>query len=80
MWGGEDKVWTHYRTDVMAADASAAETLMAFLRFMAVNRLYAHHLEVVDLQRYKVIRKLPKVRQALRERMHLPFVFAVGKN
>jgi hypothetical protein len=79
MWG-EDKVWNRYRTDVLAADADAAALMMAFLYTVAAHRLYGNSLEVIDLQRYKTIRRPSKVRQALKERMHLPFVFPVGRN
>lgn len=79
MWG-EDKVWTRYRTDVLAADAGAAAQLMALIHVITISRVYSHCIEVIDLQRYKTIRRPAKVRQALKERLHLPFVFAVGRN
>lgn len=80
MWGEHDKVWTHYRKDVMAADSVSAAVLISYLRHVAVNRLQAYCLEIVDIQRYKVIRRMPKVRSALKDRTGIPFVFVVGKN
>ncbi|RYD55535.1 MAG: hypothetical protein EOP56_15590 [Sphingobacteriales bacterium] len=79
MWG-EDKVWLHYRKDIMAADMSAASFLSGYLRNLTVTRLYTNNLEVIDLQKYKVIKQAPKVHTALRERTTVPFVFVVGKN
>ena len=36
--------------------------------------------EVIDINRYKVIRKLQKVRQVLKEQKLKPFVFISNKN
>ena len=79
MWG-EDKVWLNYRKDIMAADMQAATFLSSFLRNLAINKGYAQHLEVIDLQKYKVLKQAPKVLVSLRERIGVPFVFTVGKN
>lgn len=79
MWG-QDKVWLHYRKDIMAADMNAASFLSSFLRNLTINKTYTQHLEVVDLQKYKVVKQAPKVQTALRERTSVPFVFVVGKN
>ncbi len=80
MWSGEDKVWTRFRPDVTAADRAAASLLISYLRWAADKRIHPRHLEVYDLQRYKVIRRPRKVRAALDRRLHLPFVFVAGKN
>jgi hypothetical protein len=79
MWG-QDKVWLHYRKDIMAADMNDASFLSAFLRNLTISRTYTQHLEVVDLQKYKVVKQAPKVHTALRERTSVPFVFVIGKN
>jgi hypothetical protein len=80
MWSGQDKVWLQYRKDIMAADVQAATFLSSYLRNMAINKTYSKYLEVVDLQRYKVIKQAPKVSVAVRERSQVPFVFVIGKN
>lgn len=36
--------------------------------------------EIIDVNRYRIIRKGPAVRQALRERRHKPFVFISNNN
>jgi hypothetical protein len=78
--GGQDKVWIHYRKDIIAADVSSAIFLSAYLRHGAIHRLYIPCLEVIDLQRYKVVKQAVKVKVCLIDRMHIPFVFAVCKN
>jgi hypothetical protein len=37
-------------------------------------------MEVIDLQKYKVIKQKAKVRKSLKERRDVPFVFAFNKN
>jgi len=80
MLSGQDKVWIHYRNDIIASDVTSAIFLSAMLRHNALHRSYVHHLEIIDLQKYKVLKDPVKVRIALRERMHVPFVFVTGKN
>lgn len=80
MLGRENKLWIHFRRDIIAADVSTALFLSTFLRSSIVKRSYANHLEVIDLQRYKVISGNRKVRTALRDKIDTPFVFVVGKN
>lgn len=80
MWSGQHKVWIHYRKDIIASDVATAIFLSDLLRYHSIHKIYAEHLEVIDLQKYKVFKKAHKVRLALKERMDIPFVFAVGKN
>lgn len=80
MWSGENKVWIHYRKDIIAADVSTAMFLSACLRQMMYDKTYIHHLEVIDLQRYKLLSDFKKVKNALAERMEVPFVFVCCKN
>jgi hypothetical protein len=78
MW--RDNTWLHYVKNIMAADVSSAIFLASYIRHSRTSKNYASALEVIDLQKYKVIRQDSKVRIALRERAHIPFVFVVGKN
>ena len=79
MWRG-NKIWQRYLNDILASDSRSAALLACYLRYCGFNKDYAAYIEVIDLQKYKVISKAPRVRVALRERLHLPFVFIVGKN
>lgn len=80
MWHGEDKLWLHYREDIIAADVSEGIFLADSLRYIAINKIYLSSLEVIDLQKYKVIKNPLKLRSVLKERLHIPFVFAVCRN
>lgn len=80
MWGKQNKTWMRYQQEVLATDLLSAVLLLGYLRFVSVKKMTGYGMEVVDLQRYKVIRKPVKVRQALREGGKAPFVFAYGLN
>lgn len=81
MWGGQHKVWIHYRHDIIASDVNTAIFLSGFLRHVSLHKLYAKYIEIADLQRYKLIKDPKKVNIALRERINVtPFVFAISKN
>ena len=80
MWSGSNKVWLQHRKDIIAADATEGRFLADYLRFMTMSRSYVSNIEVVDLQRYRVIKETKKVRIALARRFDVPFVFITGKN
>lgn len=79
MWRG-NKVWLHYVKNIIAADVPSAVFLASYLRYSGITKDYASYLEIIDLQKYKVIKKTAKVQAALRDRVHIPFIFVVGKN
>lgn len=79
MWRG-DQVWLHYVKNIIAADVSSAVFLASYLKYTETSKTFASSIEVLDLQKYKVIRQENKVRVALRNRRDEPFVFPVGKN
>ena len=80
MWSKSNKEWIKYRKDIMAADNQSAVFLADFIRHNAILKLHTSQVEVLDLQRYRVIRQPMKVRIALKERVDVPFVFVIGKN
>jgi hypothetical protein len=79
MWR-DNNTWLHFAKNILAADAPSAMFLASYVRHCMHNKEYASSLEVIDLQKYKVIKQHAKVRVALRERIMIPFVFVVGKN
>ena len=79
MWR-ENNLWLHYVKNIIAADVTSAVFLASYLRRSRASRNYASSLEIIDLQKYKVITQENKVRIALRERTNIPFVFVFGKN
>ena len=79
MWNREN-VWLNYIKNIIAADITSAVFLATFLRKSNLSKKYAASLEVIDLQKYKIIKKEYKVRAALNDAINIPFVFFVGKN
>lgn len=80
MWSGQDKVWVHYVKHIIAADINSAAMLGIYIRQMSLSKTYLPYLEVIDLQKYKMIKDINKVRKALSERANLPFIFVICKN
>ena len=80
MLRGHKKIWMHYVKDIIACDVYSAVFLASYMRHAIINRTYSDSLEIVDLQKYKVLKQPAKVRQSIRERANIPFVFVVGKN
>ena len=80
MWSGQDKVWMHYLNNIIAADVASAVFLSSYMRMAVRGRSNAIYHEVADLQRYKLLRSVKKVRSAMVNRVDMPFVFVLGKN
>ncbi len=79
MWR-EENIWHNYVKNIIAADRKSAFFLATYLQLNNMNKNHVASLEVIDLQRYKVIKKKNKVRAALNDAVNTPFVFFVGKN
>jgi hypothetical protein len=79
MWERQN-IWLHYVKNIIACDVPSAIFLAIYLRQNNMNKNYAAALEVVDLQRYKVIKQKNKVKAALNDAINTPFIFFVGKN
>jgi len=75
-----DHVWINYSKSIIAADAGSAVFLASFLSYMGHSQDYTSAIEIMDLQKYKVIKQQRQVRTSLRDRTKIPFVFVVGKN
>ena len=81
MWSGRrNKVWAHYTHNVMAADAIDAALLVKYLHQVTLQQLFLSTVEVIDLQQYKIIKKVGKIHNAFQSRIQLPFVFIAAKN
>ena len=80
MWSRQNKVWVQYTNNVMAADAIDASFLIKYLHQVALQRSFLSAMEVIDLQRYKIIKRPALIHNALQDRMHLPFIFIVSGN
>ncbi|MBS1739315.1 MAG: hypothetical protein JST88_02120 [Bacteroidetes bacterium] len=80
MWQKSNKVWLEWQGNILTVDVFEGIFLAAFLQHVKQQRLHTHQLEIIDLQRYKIITKPKIVYQAIRERAQEPFVFIFGKN
>ncbi len=82
MLSGQDqnKVWMQYLNGIVATDLYSAVFLSSWLRHSILTREYTNFLEVVDIQKYRVIRRNPDVLIAIRNRSSIPFVFVIGRN
>ncbi len=75
-----ENTWLKYVKGIIAADVTSAVFLASYMRRLNMNKSYVSALEVIDLQKYKVIKKANKVRASLNVDKKTPFVFFVGKN
>ncbi len=75
MWGNNNKVWMRY-TGVLACDDCSALFLSRYIRFITMNRYYLDTVEVIDLQRYRIIKPTSrKLKQYVNEKLNSPFIF-----
>lgn len=79
MWY-RDRVWIQYEKNIGATDTVSARFLERYMRRMSISKEYAATLEIFDLQQYRVIKQAAKVKNALREKIKLPFIFVACKN
>ncbi len=82
MWSGHNhnKVWLHYVKNIIAADLQSARFLAAYEKFSRMNNTHLPYLEIIDINKYKVIKQKDKLKKVFLKRIDTPFVFVVGKN
>lgn len=80
MWGKQNKVWIKYRNNIIANDVNTAIFLSRYMKHSIIHKTYIPYLEVLDLQRYKLITNPRKVKATLKDKLDTPFVFAICKN
>ncbi len=79
MWN-KNKLWFRYANNVLAADVDSATLLTKYLQNVNRGRRFVFAFEIIDLQKYKVIKQPQKVKQSLASRGNTPFIFLTGKN
>jgi len=79
MWRGEQD-WLHYIKNIIAADLPSAVFLASYLRQVGNNNNYFETLEVIDINKGKIISNPTKVQSILHKHANKPFLFVVGKN
>lgn len=80
MWGKQNKVWIQYKNNIIASDVNTAIFLSRYIKHSAIHKTYIPTLEILDLQRYKLITNPRKVKAALKDKLDTPFVFTICKN
>ena len=82
MWNNDkhNKVWLHYVKNIISSDIQSARFLAAYQRYTKMNKTYVPFIEIIDLNKYKIIKDKEKVRKTLEKRKDKPFVFIIGKN
>ena len=76
-----EKIWLHFPQDIIASGGNDANYLAWFLRWTYVSRTYLRYLEVVDLQRYRLISRKNKIYNIIRSNpADQAFLFIVNKN
>lgn len=79
MWQ-KDNTWVKYVKNIIASDIHSALFLATYVRQLSFNMNHCICLEIIDVNKYKIISNHKKVRSKLREISRTPFVFVVGKN
>jgi hypothetical protein len=79
LWQRKAKL-VYFDTGLMAKHHSEAELLKNWYFKNVLNGSIANHFEVINLQRYKIIKNNKKVQSALREKALEPFVFLICTN
>ena len=79
MWQ-EENTWLHYVKNIIAADIPSAVFLATYLKEINYSKHFIATLEIIDLNRYRIVKKPNKIKMLLSESGLRPFVFVVCKN
>jgi hypothetical protein len=81
MFGRSEKIWKQYPQNIAAISNREALYLLHYMAYVEITKGYLNVTEILDVQRYRVIRKKNKISKALslteKERL---FLFPVNKN
>ena len=76
-----EKIWLRFPQDIIAAGGNEANYLAWFLRWTYISRTYLRYLEVIDLQRYRLVTRKNKIYSIIRNgQADQTFIFIVNKN
>ncbi len=76
-----EKIWFHFPQDIIAPDVREAAYLALFQKWTNISRTYLRHLEVVDLQQYRLVTRKNKIYNILRRPpSEQAFLFIINKN
>lgn len=79
MFGRSEKIWKQYPQNITAVNNKEALYLLHYLSYVRITQCHIRLTEIIDLQRYRIIRKKHLVSRMLADRDRL-FLFPVNKN
>ncbi|WP_118972719.1 hypothetical protein [Taibaiella koreensis] len=79
MFGRSEKIWKQYPQNITAVNNKEALYLLHYLSYVRITKCHLGLTEIIDLQRYRIIRKKQQVHRLLAEKDKL-FLFPVNKN
>lgn len=81
MFGRSEKIWKQYPQNIAAVNNREALYLLHYITYIHITKYHLNVMEILDVQRYRIIRKKNKVAKTLA----LPikessFLFPFNKN
>lgn len=82
MYPRSERIWKQYTQNISAISHQEALYLLHYLTFVHITRNYLHLTEIIDLQRYRIIKDKKKVYKLLSRPLQdsESFLFPVNKN
>ncbi len=81
MFGRREQIWKRYPQQITAVSNKEAVYLLHYLSYVRITRCHLALIEVVDLQRYRLIRKKHQISRLLsRPEKERLFLFPLYKN
>lgn len=77
---GHKRRWHYFDEGLLAINAASAEILKNWYQSVLISGEIPVYFEMIDLQRYKKVDAVHKVRTGMKERAKEPFVFFPCKN
>ncbi len=82
MYSHSKGIWKQYTRNIAAVNHQEALYLLHYLTFMQITRNYLQLTEIVDLQRYRLIKDKKKIHRILLQNPKeiSSFLFPINKN
>lgn len=81
MFFRKEKFWEYFYPEVLACNEEDATLLYLFLKLQQIERTDIDTFEVIDIRRYRLVKKKHKVAEFLKRKpAEMSFIFPVNKN
>lgn len=81
MYSKKQKFWRKYHDNIVSTSFGDALFLSDFLKQCRMNEMHLHTFEIIDVRRYRIIKRKYKIEDVLRlQPSELTFLFPVNKN